>query len=434
MNWVIERSRAAIAQAIDVKPTEKVALGWSFVMFFAVLASYFTVRPVREMMGASLGKGELGQLFTVVFVVMIALVPVFGFIATRCPRQWVLPAVYGFFITNLVAFSWSLGGAAAPGGVAPWLAATFFVWVSVYNLFVVSLFWSAMSDRWSSDEGKRLFGVISAGGTTGALAGPVIAGQLVGVIGTANLALVSAAFLGLAMVASFKLRWHGSAQAPPVQPSAGPPATLALIMEGATSIVRSPYLGRIALVILLANLVSTYFYLEQARLVKETIADRTAQVQFFASRDLIVSVVTTLVQLLGTAAILKRFGLTAALAALPLVCMAGLLLIGVMPTLAIVAGVMAFERIVAFALAVPAMRVLYTVVDPDDKYKSQNFIDTVVYRGGDALSGWMFAAFGAMALSPWIMIALTMPFAAAWLWSCMGLGAMQEERAKALKN
>ena len=417
-------TRAALAKALDVRPQERAALAWSFAMFFAVLASYFTVRPVREMMGASLGKGELGQLFTVVFLVMVALIPLFGYVATRFHRRQVLPAVYGFFIVNLLAFAFAMN---ATSGAAPaWLAATFFVWVSVYNLFVVSLFWSLMSDRWSSDEGKRLFGVISAGGTVGALAGPLIAERLVGVIGTANLPLVSAAFLGSALIASFQL---SASAGEPKSTGEKPPASFAQIIEGATHVIRSPYLGRIALVILLANLVSTFFYLEQSRLVKETILDKTEQVKFFASRDLIVSVVTAVVQLFGTAAILKRFGLTAALAALPVVCIGGLLLIGTVPTLAVVSGVMAFERICAFGLAGPAMRVLYTVVKPDEKYKAQNFIDTVVYRGGDALSGWMFAAFAYFSLSSGVMIALTLPFAIAWLWSCLGLGAMQEEKA-----
>ena len=179
----------------DINDGERHPLAWSFVMFFAVLASYFTVRPVREAMGASLPKGELGGLFFVVFMVMLALVPVFGAIATRLPRRWVLPVVYGFFIANLVAFSIFMRG-----GITPWLASAFFVWVSVYNLFVVSLFWSLMANCWSSEAGKRLFGVISAGGTLGALTGPVVAGSLVTEIGTQNLPLVSAGFLVLADV------------------------------------------------------------------------------------------------------------------------------------------------------------------------------------------------------------------------------------------
>ena len=414
--------RAQLSAAMDVRDDERGALVWSFAMFFAVLASYFTVRPVREAMGATLPKGDLAQLFTVVFLVMLALLPVFGFLATRLPRRLVLPTVYGFCISNLIAFSVLMRGE-----TAPWIASTFFVWVSVYNLFVVSLFWSLMSRSWTSGQGKRLFGIIAAGGTAGAIVGPVLADRLVRVIGTANLALVSAAFLTLAMVASFKLeamaaRTEGA--------EVKPPMTMAAILEGATRVIQSPYLGRIALFILLANLVSTFFYLEQSRLVKETIADPNARVSFFAQRDQMVSFATAAIQFFGTARILTTFGLTAALAALPVVCIGGLLTIGAMPTLAVVAGVMVIERIVAFSVAGPAMRVLYTVVDPDEKYKAQNFIDTVVYRGGDAASGWMFGYFGkTLGLTAVATIAATLPFAALWVFASLGLGRMHRAKA-----
>jgi ATP:ADP antiporter, AAA family len=356
---------------------------------------------------------------------MLALVPLFGYIATRLPRRQVLPAIYSFFILNLVGFAIAMRG----GPASATLAASFFVWVSVYNLFIVSLFWSLMSDRWDSDQGKRLFGIIAAGGTTGALVGPIVAGQLVGIIGPANLPLVSALFLAAALAACIAVE-QSQAAAPATKAEAKPPATLAAIIEGATRVFQSPYLGRIALWIFLANLVSTFFYLEQSRLVRATIPDDVARVQFFASRDLIVAVATVAIQLLGTAAILTRFGLTAALIALPLMCIVGLLAIGAVPTLAIVAGVMALERIVAFALSVPAMRVLYTVVEPDEKYKAQNFIDTVVYRGGDAASGWMLGAFKAFEMTNAMMIALTLPFAAIWLYASLGLGKLHGEKAK----
>jgi ATP:ADP antiporter, AAA family len=210
---------------------------------------------------------------------------------------------------------------------------------------------------------------------------------------------------------------------------AKPPATLAAIIEGATRVMQSPYLGQIALWILLANLVSTFFYLEQSRLVRETITDDVARVQFFASRDLIVSVATVVIQLFGTAKILSRFGLMPALVALPIVCIVGLMSIGIVPTLAVVAGIMAFERVTAFALAGPALRVLYTVVDPDEKYKAQNFIDTVVYRGGDAASGWMLGAFKAMGLSPGTMVLLILPLAAVWARSSLSLGKLHADKA-----
>jgi ATP:ADP antiporter, AAA family len=421
----ITTARAKLASLIDVHPAERTALALSFLTFFCVLASYFTVRPLRETMGTTLGKGALEQLFTVVFFVMLALVPLFGYLATRLPRRQVLPAIYGFFILNLIGFAIAMRG----GPASPTLAATFFVWVSVYNLFIVSLFWSLMSDRWTSDQGKRLFGIIAAGGTTGALVGPYVAWKLVGIIGPANLPLVSAAFLVAALAACIAVD-RAQAATPNAKAETKPPATLAAIIDGATRVFQSPYLGRIALWIFLANLVSTFFYLEQSRLVRATIPDEVARVKFFASYDLRVAEATVAIQLLGTAAILTRFGLTLALVALPAMCIAGLLAIGAVPTLAIVAGVMASERIVTFALSVPAMRVLYTVVEPDEKYKAQNFIDTVVYRGGDAASGWMLGAFKAFEMSNAMMIALTLPFAAIWLYASLGLGQLHGEKAK----
>jgi ATP:ADP antiporter, AAA family len=411
--------RAAIDRAVDAREDERGTLLWSFLMFFAVLASYFTVRPLREAMGAALPDGP-DHLFTYVFFVMLALVPVFGFIATRVPRPLVLPVVYGFFIVNLFMFS-----AAMQATITPFVASCFFIWVSVYNLFVVSLFWSVMSDRWTGDQAKRVFGVIAAGGTLGSMVGPKLAEHLVTRIGAENLPLVSATFLGLALLASLKLSAGRSAAGGVGGSDQHPPVTLAAIMQGATRIMASPYLFRIALVIFLANLVSTYFYLEQTRLVKLSIPDRATRVAFFAQRDFMVSAATALIQLFGTARVISRFGLTAALVALPVVCIAGLVSIGLLPTLSVVAGVMVIERITAFGFAVPAMRVLYTAVDPDDKYKAQNFIDTVVVRGGDASSGLFTAFLGkTLGFSAAATIAATLPFAAFWLGSTLSLGRM----------
>ncbi len=182
---------------VNVEPEEVAALLASFAMFFALLSAYYIVRPVRDEIGVTLGKGSLNQLFTVVFFVMIILVPLFGFVAARFPRRLVLPAIYVFFALNLVGF-W-LAMKASPANV--WVAGTFFVWGSVFNLFVVSLFWSLMSELWSHEEAKRLYGFISAGGTAGALAGPLLTQTLVTFVAPVNLLLVSAALLIGAMAA-----------------------------------------------------------------------------------------------------------------------------------------------------------------------------------------------------------------------------------------
>jgi len=400
---------------IQVEAGERGELAPSFAMFFCVLASYMTIRPLRETLGAGMAKGGLESQFAIVLAVMILMVPVFGAISTALPRRAVLPVVYGFFIANLVAFAVLMRGPPLS-----WLASVFFVWVSVYNLFVVSLFWSQMAGRWESEAGKRLFGIIAAGGTLGSIAGPAIAGTFAKSLGTENLPLVSAAFLGLALILSFIL---SGIRAPDGEVQQTPPLTLAAVLDGAVQVARQPYLVRIALVVLLANLVSTVFYLEQSRLVKLAIADSAERVTFFASRDFAVSVLTACIQLVGTAWLIQRFGLTLALAALPAVCIGGVGLFSLVPTLGVVSAIMVAERVSAFALAVPAMRVLYTVVAPDEKYKAQNFIDTVVYRAGDAASGLLSHQAGAL-----LLIAV-LPFAGLWLIACAGLGAMHRAKA-----
>ncbi len=398
-----------------IQDGEVAELVLSFAMFFCVLASYMTIRPLRDTLGAGLPHGGLEGQFGIVLAVMIGLVPVFGAVSTRLPRPLVLPVVYGFFVANLLAFGWLLGS-----GTPAWLASAFFVWGSVYNLYVVSLFWSQMSELWSSEAGKRLFGIISAGGTLGSITGPGIAGPLAKDFGLHVLPLVSAGFLGLALVASVLLArmmpQGGAAQE-------AKPVTLTAVLDGALHVWRQPYLRRIALVIFLANLVSTVFYLEQSRLIKLAIPGQADRVAFFASRDLAVSVLTATIQLFGTAWIIKKLGLTAGLASLPLVCLAGLALFGAAPTLLVVSTIMVLERVTAFALAGPSIRVLYTVVDPDEKYKAQNFIDTVVYRAGDATSGMLSHQAG-----PWLLAAVV-PFAGLWLVASAGLGGLHSRRA-----
>ncbi|MBN9282668.1 MAG: MFS transporter, partial [Hyphomicrobium denitrificans] len=164
-----EQPASWLKRFVNVEPGEVAALLASFAMFFALLSAYYIVRPVRDEIGVSLGKDALHQLFTVVFFVMVALVPLFGFVAARFPRRLVLPSIYIFFVLNLVGF-WL---AMRTGDKNVWVAGTFFVWGSVFNLFVVSLFWSLMAELWSHTEAKRLYGFISAGGTAGALAGPL---------------------------------------------------------------------------------------------------------------------------------------------------------------------------------------------------------------------------------------------------------------------
>lgn len=433
--------RALLARAVDVTEGETAELLWSFAIFFSVLSAYYILRPIRDEMGVTVGSDGLERLFTVVFFVMLAAVPLFGWITTRFPRRRVAPIVYGFFILNLLLFwlalsgpkTWQTEGLLGQLGLSPpfdfTLASLFFVWASVFNLFVVSMFWILMSDIWETGQAKRLYGFIAAGGTAGALAGPLVSRELSRLVEPHHLLLVSAGLLTAALLGILALRRaaHQEGAAAGDEKPAGEHG----VLEGARRVFAEPYLFRIALFILLANLVGTYFYLEQSRIVGEAIPGKADRVHFFATRDLAVSVLVLTLQVLVTGRIMKRFGLGVPLAALPATATVGLLALSVAPSLDIVAAVMVAERAISFALANPAIKVLYTAVSTEDKYKAQSFIDTVVYRGGDAASGWVFNTLAkSLGLSGGLIAVLTLPVAGLWLMTARDLARMQKEKSE----
>ena len=411
-----------LGRAVHVEPAEVKALVLSFAYFFLVLAAYYIIRPVRDEMGIAVGREHLQTLFVAVFFVMLAAVPVFGWVTSNFAKRFVVPIVYGFFILNLIGFWVLLSG----GGRTQALASVFFIWASVFNLFVVSLFWIVMSDIYASSQAKRLFGFIAAGGSAGALAGPIITQVFVNVIGPDNLLLVSALLLSAALGIAMLLRRVAPGQGESA--SAERPVGKG-ILAGAVRVWRSPYLFRIALWILLGNLVSTFFYLEQSRIVGEVLSDRTERVVLLARLDLAVSIMTILLQIFGTGRMLERFGVGITAATLPAWCAVGLVALAVSPTLTVIVTIMAVERAIAFAFANPAIKVLYTVVEPEEKYKAQNFIDTVVYRGGDAASGWIFNGLGkGFGLTGSVVALTAVPAALGWLYLSSSLGRQFHER------
>jgi len=284
---------------VHIQPGEVAASLIAFAYFFLVLCAYYVVRPVRDAMGVALGPGGLEVLFTVVFFVMLAAVPLYGWIVSNFARRLIVPVIYGAFVACLIGF-WGLMASTEASHL---LAATFFVWTSVFNLFAVSLFWVTMSDLWRSDQAKRLYGFIAAGGSAGALIGPLLTQSLVGLVGTANMLLMSAFLLASAGLCAVWIRAKfAEAQGSTAQGEDLPVGRN--ILAGAIAVWRSPYLFRIALWVALANLVSTFFYLEQSRIVGEVLADRNARVQLFARIDLAVSLLTIVAQLLLTGRVL----------------------------------------------------------------------------------------------------------------------------------
>lgn len=409
-----------LARLLRLEAGETAAVGWAFGYFFLLLASYYILRPLRDEMGIAGGIEKLPWVFTGTFIAMLAAVPLFGFITARLPRRQFLPLAYGFFILNLLIFY-------AAFQVEAWQALTaraFFIWVSVFNLFVVSVFWSFMVDLFSAEQGKRLFGLIAAGGTTGAITGPLLTALLAAPLGPVQLLPLSALLLAGAILCIRQLNlWAG--RHPGATARAAEVPLGGALLAGLTTILRSPYLLGIALFLLLFTTLSTFLYFEQAHIVARSFAGAAERTRFFALLDLAVNSLTVLLQLLVTARLLARLGVAGTLLLVPLLSGVGFALLALAPTVGLLAGLQVLRRAGDYALTRPARELLFTVVDRETKYKAKNVLDTLVYRGGDVVSGWLFAAlqgFGlGLAAIAWLAVAL----AGAWGWVAWRLGTRQ---------
>ena len=403
---------------------ETPAVAWSFAYFFCLLSAYYILRPVRDEMGIQGGVQNLPWLFTATFLTMLAAVPLFGWLTARHPRRVALPVVYGFFIVNLGVFFIAFQFEA----LRPHAARLFFVWVSVFNLFVVSVFWSFMVDLFSDEQGKRLFGFIAAGGTTGAIAGPALTTALATTLGPVNLLWISAALLALAVFCIYRLLAWADARTPGERETLcartrGDDAALGGgVWAGFAHLARSPYLLGVCFYLFCYTALSTLLYVEMARLVSQEYTSPRERTQLFAALDLAVNVLTLALQVGVAGRMLTRIGVTATLALLPAFAALGFAVLAAVPTLAVLVAFGIVRRAGEFALSKPAREVLFTVVAREEKYKAKNAIDTVVYRGGDMLSSWLVAALRGLGFGLAALSLVAVPLALAWLASALWLG------------
>jgi AAA family ATP:ADP antiporter len=422
-NW-----RRRLDQGLNLKPDEGPAVIAGLALFYLLFTGYFMLRPVRETMGVAGGVDNLQWLFTGTFVVTLICLPLFGWLASRVKRRRILPWTYAFFASNLLLFAVLF--ARDPDAI--WQARAFYIWLSVFNLLAISLAWSVLADLFSSEQGKRLFGLLAAGASLGGLTGPVLGTLLVAPLGHAGL-LVLACLLLLGSIGAtlYLQRWRdrhplpAMSEHPASKPLGGNP------FAGATAVLRSPYLLGIALFVVLLASVSTFLYFEQARIVSETFSDRTRQTQMFGLIDSVVQALAILTQVFITGRLARRLGVGVLLVAVPLVMAAGFLWLAMAPVFAVFVVVMVVRRAGEYALVRPGREMLFTVLPAEDKYKAKNFIDTVVYRGGDALSGWVKRALDVMADHPQLAMLIGAAIALGWAVTGGWLGRRQrglEER------
>jgi AAA family ATP:ADP antiporter len=376
-------------------------------------------------MGVAGGVRNLHWLFTATFIVMLAAVPVFGAVVARLPRRRFIPLVYHFFAANIAIF-WVL---LTLDVGREQVARAFFVWISVFNLFAVSVFWSFMADLFAAEQGKRLFGFIAAGGSAGALAGPALTVGLVGLLGPVNLLIVAGLLLEAAVLCARRLEVASpKTESKPFQETKQE-ALGGSWLAGFALLVRSPYLAGIALWVLLLSLAGTFLYFQQANIVAAASDDPAVRTRIFASIDLAAGVLTLIVQVFATGRLMSRFGAGPAAALLPLVFVIGFAALALGSALALVIAFQAAQRTANFAVSNPAREVLFTAVGREEKYKAKYLIDGVVFRGGDALSGWLFNALRAAGAELSAISAIAVPVAISWAALSLVLGRAHERRA-----
>jgi ATP:ADP antiporter, AAA family len=418
-----------LRRAVDVRPEEVQALGWSWLYILAVLSSYYVLRPIRDQAGVAGGVNNLQWLFTATLVGMLVLNIPFAWLVRRLPRSRFVPIAYHFFAANILLFAAAMHWADAHTAI--WIGRIFFVWTSVFNLYVVSIFWAMVVDIFASEQGKRLFGFIAAGATLGAIIGSAVTASLARSVSPAWLLVGAAALLEIAVFCVRRLsRLSGTLHRGSASGTAEDAVVGGGVLAGITHAFASPYLVNVSLFLLLYALTSTFLYFEQVAIVSRAFHSRGEQTAFFASVDLAVNLLTLGIQLFLTGRIVRGLGIGPTLASLPGVSLLGFAAITIVPSLGAVVSVLVLRRAGNFALARPAREVLFTVVPREDRYKAKSFIDTVIYRLGDQVGAWSYAGLAAFGWDATQSALVAIPLSALWLANSLWLGRRQEKMAK----
>lgn len=421
----VSAKKAWYQEIFAVEPHEIRAVVLGFLYYFFLLGSYYILRPVRDAMATSYGADaqSLSQLWTGTFIGTLIFVPMFAFATNRLKLQTLLPWVYGFIVLTLIGFVFLFQSTTEDR----WIAAGFYVWVSVFNMIITSVFWSFMADLFSRTQAKRVYGLVAAGGSAGAVAGPAITALLVKIVGTNMLLLISAAgfvvTIGIVLLlVKEKERLRAAGHDP--QRTRLDHTLTAHSFKGFDLVARSPYLLGIAGFVLLMTWVSTILYFMQQDLIARLFDTREARTQAFAMVDLVVNVLTIGIQMFGTGRLVARFGVTTGLMLNPVLMIGGFIGVALMPVLLLAAQVV--RRVSEYGVARPSREMLFTVVDQESKYKAKSVIDTVVYRGGDFTVAWVQAGLAWLGWGAAGVAGFGIVVCGVWAWIALNLGRRYE--------
>ena len=402
--------------------------------FFCLLTALMVLRPAREALGMESGLDTVRWLFlgTAVFTLLVN--PVFGYLVSHFKRFTFVATTYFFFAASLLVFYLFL--TLAPESIGQISGRIFYVWYSVFNLFNTMVFWATMADTYKLEQSKRLYGTIAVGGTLGAIFGPWLTSVLAIPIGTANLLLISVFFLFLGVFCAW-LVFHFSTAAGftslSVNNSDNELDKNEIIggsaWQGLRSALSSPYLLGISGYVLIIAIVGTFLYFTRLAMVAAVGDDTDLRTTMFAQIDLITQMTTLVLQLIVTGHIMRRLGVSIALAILPIVVIFGMIGLTVVGTLATLVIFEAIYRAIQRAVMRPARETLYTVVSKEEKYKAKAFIDTFVFRGGDVVGAWTEGLITRLGMGLFALAAITIPMAIVWAALGVWLGLQQSDKA-----
>ena len=412
---------SALARRLPVRPGEGARVSLSALYFFALLSSYYVLRPVRDEMGVRAGIGKMPWLFTATSVVMLLAVPLFGWVVSRFPRRRLVPAMHLLFASNLLILSAALRSR----GSARWAGPFLFVWVSVVSVLAVSASWSLFSDIYAREEARRLFGIIAAGGSAGALAGPAATSLLAPRVDAAWLLGVSAVlFLACAALSqTLAQSAPASGREPPSRPIGG------AALSGVGRTARSPLLLALVAALVCSTFVSTVLYFSQTEIVGRAVRDSGQRTALFARMDLAVNALAILLQLLVTAPLVRRIGIGGALGVVAGSITVGVAALAAFPGLTTVVLLQIAHRAAHFAVGRPARETLLVPLDAEARYKAKSFIDTAVFRVADSASAWTLAGLGSLGAGLASIAWLTVPVGIAWTGACWWIGRRWERRS-----
>ena len=425
---------AALQKLFNVRREELGPVLLSALFFFCILTALMVIRPAREALGMQRGIEAVRWLFMGTAVVTLMVNPVFGWLVSKFTRLTFITTTYAFFALTLVGFHLLL--VLAPEAVGITTGQVFYVWFSVFNLFVTMVFWALMADRFSLEQSKRFFALIAVGGTLGAIFGPWLASVLAQPFGTPALLLISAFFIALAVVAAWLVAWlqpERKTASLAADPEAPPAVSEHAIIggsawEGFRAVFKSRYLMGIAAYVVILAIMATFIYFTRLQMVAELGTDTDLRTTWFARIDLITQMTTLVLQALVAGHLMKRLGVHITLALLPITVALGFIGLAIVGSLAALIVFEAIFRAVQRAIMRPARETLYTVVDREDKYKSKAFIDTFVYRGGDVVGAQTEGLLGRLGMGLATLASVAVPLAIMWAALGYWLGRMQQHR------